>query len=212
MAERYESDSEFSNDEERQDLEDLFQSDSEEEDFDGFTLEEVLQGANIVREIDMEQSQNDRDLRTDSVNGWSRIDTPPLVAPFTGNPGITVNIPEGADPIYFFKLFFPDEFLTILKENTDLYAERNIAKKQPRDRFHQWKPTTENELKIFLALVISMGLPRKSNVEDYWSTEPAISTPLFSKYMAKDKFLLLLCHLHIIDNRQMTNLNLEQHI
>ncbi len=38
------------------------------------------------------------------------------------------------------------------------------------------------------------------NIEDYWSTDETICTPFIPKYMSKDRFLLLLSHLHFTDN------------
>jgi hypothetical protein len=55
-------------------------------------------------------------------------------------------------------------------------------------------------MKIFISLVIAMGLTRKPDLESYWSTDPTISTPFFGSKMAKDRFMAILSNLHLVDN------------
>lgn len=45
-----------------------------------------------------------------------------------------------------------------------------------------------------------MGLTRKTDLESYWSTYESIETPLFSKFMSKNRFLAILSNLHVVDN------------
>ena len=55
-------------------------------------------------------------------------------------------------------------------------------------------------MKVFFVLVIRMGTVRKSNLEDYWSTNEVSVTPFFIQYMSKDRFLLISSNLYIVDN------------
>lgn len=64
----------------------------------------------------------------------------------------------------------------------------------------KWKPVVLAELKVFFGLVIGMGLVHKSSLPEYWSTDPMNDTPVFSKYMSKDRFLGILSNLHLVDN------------
>lgn len=57
-------------------------------------------------------------------------------------------------------------------------------------------------MKLFFALVISMGLTRKGDLDAYWTTDEVIKTPFFSKMMAKDRFMAILSNLHSSDNTQ----------
>jgi hypothetical protein len=47
-----------------------------------------------------------------------------------------------------------------------------------------------------------MAITSKSNIDEYWSTDETNNTPLFSK-MSKDKFLLILANLHLVNNEEM---------
>jgi hypothetical protein len=55
-------------------------------------------------------------------------------------------------------------------------------------------------MKIYISLVIAMGLTRKPDLESYWSTDPTISIPFFGSKMAKDRFMAMLSNLHLVDN------------
>jgi hypothetical protein len=59
---------------------------------------------------------------------------------------------------------------------------------------------TISEMKIYISLVIAMGLTRKPDLESYWSTDPTISTPFFVSKLAKDRFMAILSNLHLVDN------------
>ena len=47
-----------------------------------------------------------------------------------------------------------------------------------------------------------MGHVRKDHIKDYWSTDPYLETPIFSKVMSRNRFqqILQLLHLIIITN------------
>jgi hypothetical protein len=55
-------------------------------------------------------------------------------------------------------------------------------------------------MKVFLSLVICMGLVQKSNLDDYWGTDDVQQTPFFREQMSRDRFLLIMSNFHITDN------------
>ena len=166
-------------------------------------LEEILRNANVVQEIEMEQCERDRENADDVLYGWTRDgESGSLMMPFLSNVGLTCEIPESPEPIDFFNMLFDDDFWQIMVNETNRYAQRKIDNDnlKPHSRFRSWKPVTYEEMKIFFALVISMGLTKKNDISDYWSTEEVLSTPLFGKSMSKDRFLLILSNLYLADN------------
>ena len=46
-------------------------------------------------------------------------------------------------------------------------------------RKQRWKATTPDEIRVFFALTIAMGLVRKDDVDKYWSTDEVLDTPFF---------------------------------
>ena len=58
----------------------------------------------------------------------------------------------------------------------------------------------EDNIKLFMAYIIVVGLIRKSNVTKYWSWNPIISTPFFGKYMGRMNFECIFSNIHLSDN------------
>ena len=147
------------------------------------------------------------DIDDGDDQGWSRIDSPPVNAPFTSTPGFQVPIDDFSE-IDFFKLFIPDYFLEQIVTETNRYAHQETEKKSPLPQFSRlrnWKDVSLHELKVFFGLIVAMGMTRKMPIDEYWSTDETNSTPLFSKMMAKDRFLLILANLHLVDNEQVAD-------
>lgn len=71
-------------------------------DFSGFESDEALFNARVLGTININQAENDRISPIDEQIGWETNDTPPLNAPFSGVPGLTVDLPENPMPIDFF--------------------------------------------------------------------------------------------------------------
>ena len=60
----------------------------------------------------------------------------------------------------------------IFADQTNLYVNRRIQADnlKPNSRLHKWKDVTVDGIKVFFALVITMGTVRKSCIEDYWTS------------------------------------------
>ncbi|RPB00531.1 hypothetical protein L873DRAFT_1842950 [Choiromyces venosus 120613-1] len=74
------------------------------------------------------------------------------------------NIPS---PKRYFSLFFMDETLSSLVQNTNLYAHGKGAGEQGR---RPWKDITIAHLKIWLGIVIYMGVhsPKSGSMQNFW--------------------------------------------
>ena len=73
----------------------------------------------------------------------------------------------------------------------------------PHARQRRWKDVTKKEMQTYIALALLMGVVRKPCIEDYWSTDPTISTPFFASVMSRNRFQAISSNLHICDNRKM---------
>ncbi len=103
-----------------------FNSDSEgeNEDFDGGDVEEAIRRAREVRFVDLNTPMNDDEKDIDLTNGWTKEDGDnPLIAPFTGDPGLLVDVPD-REPIDFFNLLFKAEMWELLVDETNRYANQ----------------------------------------------------------------------------------------
>ena len=73
----------------------------------------------------------------------------------------------------YFDHYIPPELIEIVVDQTNLYAQKQIAK-MPRPvtkhaRSEEWKPVTIIEMTKFLGLIFVSGIVRKPKLELYWS-------------------------------------------
>lgn len=104
-----------------------------------------------------------------------------------------ITCPEANDPYSLFALFFPDEQLQIIAENTNKNAKKQAGSKQEKRGGGQnlggllsrtWIETTIGELYAYLAMLIYMGIHKQNQIRDYWRTDKnRPSHPLVYKSM-----------------------------
>lgn len=112
------------------------------------------------------------------------------------------SITDNSREMDFFLLFFTEEIVQLIVRETNRYFGFMAAGTVmlATSRLLQWTDTNMSEMYSFFALVMLMGLVKKLNYRDYWSTDPLHSTPIFSKVMSVNRFTNILRSLHIIDN------------
>lgn len=126
-------------------------SDSEEESLVDSSDEEYLSYSS--------ESESDDDLN--SVRIWCEIDTtappdPPPKFIFKGNPGIKVSIRDAEDPLDYFRLFFDENVISYIMEETNRYANNHIGTAQltPSSRSLKWYDVTKQEMDKFIGLLL----------------------------------------------------------
>ena len=81
--------------------------------------------------------------------------------------------------------------------HTKLYQKKTISR---RSRFNNCKASNITELKVFLGLLLHVGVVNVPNLQDYWSRDPFLqSNGIWKQVMSKDRFLLLLLFWHFED-------------
>jgi len=104
----------------------------------------------------------------------------------------------------YFDHYIPPELIEIVVDQTNLYAQKQIAK-MPRPvtkhaRSEEWKPVTIIEMTKFLGLIFVSGIVRKPKLELYWSMRGIFQTPIFPQTMSRNRFQLIQRYLHLNDN------------
>ena len=83
---------------------------------------------------------------------------------------------------------------------TNRYAEQVIAHLvTAKSRMRHWVANTNTEMKRFLEIPFTMGLVKKACIEDYWSTDHVIATPIFNSTVPQDRVELQLYFWHFCD-------------
>ena len=70
----------------------------------------------------------------DVGNGWEQIDKPPSCAPFTGRPGLNVELGNDPQPIDFFNVLFKSSMWDLLVEQTNIYADNCIQDEELKSK------------------------------------------------------------------------------
>ena len=131
---------------------------------------------------------NDKVYPEDEKNGWVRLDEdtgPPNIYRFEGSCWNYLNLNKYT-PGAVFDEFFEDRLWTILSENTKKYDHaklRHAKDKGDKDPIellsegvdqnpcawlNNWEDTSLDEMKVFIAHLIVMGILKKNCLEQYW--------------------------------------------
>lgn len=110
-------------------------------------------------------------------------------------------LPMGFDadtePIDYFALFFNDEILQHVCNETNLFANQRKTEMQSQNsRVKKWNDINIVTMKAFLGSVINKGLIPLPSIESYYTTSWEGRIPFFSDVFTKDEFLNIFWNLH----------------
>ena len=125
---------------------------------------------------------------------WTEQLTPVTIEEFTSRTGPTVNIPES--PLEVFELFFSDDLLDIIVEESNRYAGQVMGE----ERYREWKKITKEDVKAFLGFSILMGINHLPSVDDYWSKDPLLHYAPIADRIPRWHFREISRYLHFVDN------------
>ncbi|XP_057181896.1 piggyBac transposable element-derived protein 4-like [Triplophysa rosa] len=130
---------------------------------------------------------------------WNSMDEPddeprqPVFKPIQP-PGPQVVCSPSCRPLQYFELFFTRSVLQTIVDHTNIYAAQNFKRGE-----NQWRDTSVQEFKSFLAMVIYMGLLKCSSLEDYWKTSNIYRLPFPNRIMSGKRFVSISAALHLSD-------------
>jgi hypothetical protein len=137
---------------------------------------------------------------------WAKVNNnfSPNKIQFSGEQGPLHQVETTIDA---FKLFFDLTLMTTIVNETNRYAKyfinSNSEHLKPRSRVQNWKDVTVDELYVFFALQMLMGIVQKPTLKSYFSKNPLVETAIFSKTMALDRFELLNKFIHFSNNADL---------
>ncbi|GFV40118.1 piggyBac transposable element-derived protein 4 [Trichonephila clavipes] len=112
------------------------------------------------------------------------------------------NFDASSGKMQYYEASIDNNLIDLIVHETNCYAEQTIGSSIPRrhSRSKKWKPTSKEEMHVFIALIILQGIIKKPTNEQYWSKRHFISTLFFSKVMSYRRFNLIYRFLHFSDN------------
>lgn len=127
---------------------------------------------------------------------WTQRDFQPIIYEFDDeNSGIKTNINKQSSILKIFQIFFSEELIEFIVEQSNKYSENNT-----KDDIYNSNATTVPEMYNFLAVTMLMARVHKISISEYWCKDKLIRTESFGEIMSRDRYTLLLKNLHFCDN------------
>ncbi|CAD1476040.1 unnamed protein product, partial [Heterotrigona itama] len=173
---------------------DLDQTSDLSENYNGEIQETHQYVALISDSEDTEKNINDgtvgcrrRNKRPRSKNNFKQI----IHAFNDQNSGMKGNLTPESTPLDAFQLFFSEELVSHIIEETNNYFKFVIENTsfKTHSRTNSWKDTSICEMYGFLAITILMPRMKKLTLNEYWSTDTIIKTSIFRKIMGRDRYI-----------------------
>jgi hypothetical protein len=115
-------------------------------------------------------------------------------------PGLNKEDPE----VDYFLTILTEETIQIIRDQTNLYAtqerKRRLGGQEVRMTIRNWKPTTVEEIKTFIAIHILMGIHALPELQHYWSSDNLLGIPAVSNLITKTRFKKLTENINYNDN------------
>lgn len=107
--------------------------------------------------------------------------------------------------LQFITAFLDAEVMEYLVGEINCFREINIRwltplKDHEESKMKAWADVSVDELYVWFALTMLMPHVKKHVLQDYWIVDDLTSTPSFGKWMARDRYLLILRYLHFTNN------------
>ena len=102
---------------------------------------------------------------------------------------------EGMTPTALFNLFFDDDVMECIVDQTNLYA--NQVKNKPNFL------TSVSEMKKFFAILLISGYCKLPRMHMYWENQPDVNNEAISSAMSRSRFQEILQCIHFADNSNL---------
>ncbi|KAJ8929030.1 hypothetical protein NQ314_018341 [Rhamnusium bicolor] len=70
---------------------------------------------------------------------------------------------------------------------------------------NKWKDLELDEFFVFISITMLMTRNKKLDTKEYWSKDPLLNSPIFSKTISRDRYLQILRNLHFMNNEEFSS-------
>lgn len=171
-------------------------------------IENVITSGNIdnIESTDAENEMSDDENNETDALTWNafRLSRLKIFDFSETKPGVNEDILSNfkeKKEVDFYKIFVSDDLINYMVSETNRYAQhmKSQANTLPHARIKSWYDTTYDEMKIFLAALLWMGIVRLPQVRDYWSKNDIYTTRINS-ILSRNRFEILVRTWHFCDN------------
>ncbi|XP_025162453.1 piggyBac transposable element-derived protein 4-like [Harpegnathos saltator] len=131
---------------------------------------------------------------------WSDFNLPRTNNKFEGSPGPNIFPKDTQSLEDIVELYIGNDLFEYISNETNKYYSQNFNRRKLDKKNAKFVDVTAPELRKWFGLAILMGIVKKARIDDYWSTNPLIDTPIFRKTMSRNRFRQILSFLHFSDN------------
>lgn len=128
------------------------------------------------------ESESETEVETPVVNtaeSWMNITNGDSVTneyTFSRDTGMRdVNLPVDSKPVDYFELFFNKNVMQGIVNETNKYADERIQKLaptlKPKSTWKKWVSVTYSEIRLFIGVILNMGLINLPRLQDYFSQQ-----------------------------------------
>ncbi|XP_035209232.1 piggyBac transposable element-derived protein 4-like [Stegodyphus dumicola] len=148
-------------------------------------------------------SESESDEENSVANDWSEVDFKPNFNFHACLEQFGLQVPYTPDILSTVELFIGDDLFNLFATQTNLYHnQQNNDNNNASTKNNAWIDTNVVEMKKRLGLVILMGIVRKPEQDDYWSTNPGLHTSIFGNTMPRNRFQQLWKYWHFSNNER----------
>lgn len=172
------------------------------------------------RLVDMQQHMNDQLVSHSQPCGWhidNDISPSPSPSPSPSSSSFS-SLPLSPAPRHRFheswtifdilNVLWGDDLFAHLAQHTNMYAQHKQQQQQKQD--NNWWDVTADEMRTLFGMFVYMSVVKLPSFEDYWSTQPYLSTPIIHNVMPRRRAKQLLRYLHANHSNNNNNNNSQQ--
>ena len=184
---------------------DIFDSDSEEEEFFGFSTNDIAR-ADISGESDISADESfteDEESDSNSVESggeedWSDDLDFVIVEDFNKPTGPTTVLPATATAGDFLNLVFPEDLIQLIVDETNRNARQKQQQSGTVDK--DWMPVNNSDIKAFFAIRFIQGINSLPSERHFWSKNPILGNVKVQNVMSRNRYLKINTYLHFNDS------------
>ena len=151
---------------------------------------------------DSNNDESENESENESIDmmlptSWTTELAPIIIEPFTELYGPAVPVPES--PLDGFQLFFTDELLQTITDESNRYRQQVLGNEQTQ--------ISLDDVKAFLGFTILMGIVVLPSREDYWKKDIRLHYGPIAERISRDRFRELSRYLHFTNNETLVPRN-----
>lgn len=131
----------------------------------------------------------------DSEFLWTAEETSPIIQQFNdflARFSPEINLSTDSSELDFFEYFVDDGLVAEIVRCTNRYYQFYVRRVDIREhsRTHGWRDVNAKDIYLFFVTMLFTRNKRIS-IEEHWSTDPLLSSPIFQKTMNRNKYCLI---------------------